>query len=121
SSRVSGSGGGFVRRAPRGGAGGDTGGRGVDCGVAGVVCDPCHTFRDDKLLPLGGVLGPDKLLSLEVGPIAAGLSCGISFSGGGGMDVCVHGANASATSAGVAKRWLASLAIIFSRMADTPS
>src|SRR5262249_58416141 len=115
-------------RGRRGGAGpgGGGAGRGLVCGGVvggvGVVCDPCHIFRGAKSPLLGGVLGPAKLLSLDVGPpIAAGLSCGISLSGGGGMGVCVHGASASATAAGVWKRWLGPLAIIRSTMADTPS
>ena len=46
--------------------------------------------------------GASTLSLPGVVPIAAGLSCGISLSGGGAIVVFVHGASASATSIGVA-------------------
>ena len=74
-------------------------------GVGVVVWETCQTLRgeDEEGSPLlGGVFGPpEDVYSPGVVPIAAGLSCGISLSGGGGIGVCVHGVSASATACGV--------------------
>ena len=80
----------------------------------------CQGFRrpdggsPDRVRP-----APTRLVSPPPGapPIAAGLRCGISDSGGGGIGVVVHGASASATASGVWKRPAGSLAISFSRTA----
>src|SRR5579884_990136 len=99
---------------PRGGLdlrvlfGGELGVFGVVEGGAGVAdCDTCQTLRGvgDGSLPPLGVFGTfDGLFSPGTVPIAAGESCGISCSDGGGIGVWVHGVSASATSCGVWKR-----------------
>src|SRR6185437_1321932 len=97
-------GGGLVLRKSRGAAGGAGLGFGGTLGGVGEgVCETCQSLRcDETNSPLLGVFGPpERELSPGVVPIAAGLSCGISFSGGGGMGVCVHGASTSATAIGV--------------------
>src|SRR6516162_7752296 len=97
------------------GSGGGAGGRGA------LVLGTCQFLRDEGA-PVQGGAGAGEVpmagISLPpVTPMAAGLRCGISSSGGGAIGCWVQGASASNTAFGVGYRWAGSFAIIRSMIA----